>query len=228
MSYLIAIFVIGLATGLGWVVLRPVSASAEAPQTPRLVYTMAAEKPEVEREALSKKLEELSNQLAPPDLKPGAMCYDQAAPPERAEYVCPKCKEKTLYALAQDGGTIPPEDSVELSRIAADLNYQLSSCRRLVKEIKGLNVELDESQFCRKCHPEVKNPQLGLIVRYSGQKTPHRVWGVTSGDLRLLVEFMAGKTKHVGERDSETPLKNHLKRLEELLGVKPGEVPTKK
>jgi hypothetical protein len=218
MSYLIAILVIGLATGLGWAVLKPASASAETPRPVTMVYTMAAEKPGMDREALAKRLKELSTAPVPKDLKPGAMCYEPAMLPSKAEYMCPVCREKTLYALPEEG-----EKGIalrELPMITSMVNSELPACRRLVKEIKGISAELEESEFCRKCHPEVKTPRLGLTLRYSDLAKPHQVWGVTADDLRLLVEFLDGKTKHVGEADRESPMKDHLKRLDELLGFK--------
>jgi hypothetical protein len=44
------------------------------------------------------KLDELAEQPGPKDLKRGAMCYSIAPPPNREEYICPKCGERTLYA----------------------------------------------------------------------------------------------------------------------------------
>lgn len=211
MSYLLVLLMVLVASLIGWLALRPVSLRAEMPRGPRIVSVLGAERPGSEREVLTKRLQELSVQPAPTDLKPGAMCYKPAGPPEQTEYVCPACKEKTLYANVV---------------VVAVLQRDLEACRRLVKEIKGLKVELDESRFCRKCHPEVKDPKLGLVVRYPGQPEPHRVWGVTSDDLRLIAEFLSGKNKHVSANEGETPIKDHLKRLEELLGVKPGSSPS--
>jgi hypothetical protein len=220
MGVVIAILTILLAAVLGWLALRPAAAFAGSPQTNPIIFVMGAEKPAVDREALAKRLQELSVQPAPKDLKPGAMCYEMVGPPDHAEYVCPKCNQKTLYALPTDGQTGSNEAVSNLHHAIWVLNGELTGCRQLVKEIKGLVVELDESQFCRKCHPEAKEPRIGLIVRYPKQAESHRVWGVTCDDLRLIAEFMSGKTKHAGAADAESPIKDHLKRLEELLGIK--------
>jgi hypothetical protein len=81
-------------------------------------------------------------------------------------------------------------------------------------------VELDESQFCKKCSPDVVAPSLVLVVRHPGQKEPHRFARVNLNDLQMLVEFLAGEVKHKDSYETVTPLADYLKRLEELLGVK--------
>jgi hypothetical protein len=96
----------------------------------------------------------------------------------------------------------------------------LPSYRRIAEDIKDFGVELDESQFCRKCSPEVKEPKLFLVVRYDGEAEPHRYEGVTLDDIQLVSEFLTGKDKHTGGQDAESPLKNYIERLEKLLGVK--------
>jgi hypothetical protein len=90
----------------------------------------------------------------------------------------------------------------------------------MVKEIKGLAVTIDESEFCRKCSPAVMSPVVILITRYPDHKDEYRAKGVNSEDLVLIREFLEGSDRHKGAQDIETPLKNHLPRLRELLGIK--------
>jgi hypothetical protein len=218
MGFLFIFLAIVLAVSLSWLALGPVSVFAEPPPSGQSAAVTTTEKAGMDRETLARKLRELASRPPPKDLETVvAMCYKMAAPPETAEYVCPVCHEKTLYGLPSTGAK---DLNAGTSRAVWVLERELDSCRRLVKEIKGLAVELDESQFCRKCSPNVKEPALGLVVRYSGQKTAYRVWGVTADDLLLLNEFLSGKDRHAGGRDEQTPMKSHLERLEELLGVK--------
>ena len=176
--------------------------------------TEVSESDSVKRSDVRKRLLKLSEGRPPHDLSMGAMCYEMAAPPDRMEYICPKCGEKTLYASGKE------DDSARLYRGMGFLHWDLPACRRIVEQIKGIQVQLDESQFCARCSPDVETPVLVLVVRYEVEKEPHRVEGVKLEDLQLLSEFLSGSTKHEGDFGIETPLKDHLERLEQLLGVK--------
>ena len=92
------------------------------------------------RTEIQKKLQKLSETPPPKDLKPGACCYEMAAPPDRAEYVCPKCGEKTLYSKEQ----------------AWFVEQDVPNARRGMVELQKVakrGVALDESQFCRHWRP---------------------------------------------------------------------------
>lgn len=153
-------------------------------------------------------LKKLADADPPKKLQPGAMCYEMAAPPDRLEYVCPTCSEKTLYITPKTG-----------SGMVEFLDRDLGSCRHLVKQVKGLKVSLDESAFCKKCKPNAKKQALTLIVTYNDTKSPNRVSPIDSGDLKLLVAFTQGKLVVSDDYDFESPLKKQIKRLEHLLGV---------
>jgi predicted RNA-binding Zn-ribbon protein involved in translation (DUF1610 family) len=134
----------------------------------------------------------------------GAMCYSVAAPPDRMEYVCPECGEKTLYAA-------------DVSRRWA---FEINHCRRLFNELpKGGALTLDESAFCRKCQPDEHTPSLKLIIRYD-DGTTQVVPEVGSGDLYLLTGFLAGRLSHSGFTGGSSALKDSLPRLRQLLGIK--------
>ena len=168
------------------------------------------------RERLAAMLRELARREVPSQLAVGAMCYEVAGPPLRSEHVCPECGEKTLYASGPDR---PAEARAADWELLSLLEWGLVACRRRVQEIRGLDVALDETQFCRRCSPDAPTPRLGLVVRHHGEGEPHRVWGVGAEDLVLLGEFLAGKDRHTDFYDHETPLGNHLPRIEQLLGV---------
>jgi hypothetical protein len=148
---------------------------------------------------------ELANQLAklpydfenngPPE---GAMCYDMAAPIERVDYYCPVCNEMTLYNVMYG-------DNID----------NLYSYRASVERIKKIDVKLDESEFCKKCSPNVKEPKYCLIVTYGKDAKPHKTCDITSNDMDLLYDFSEGKKEHYN-----CPIKNYKERLEELLGTK--------
>jgi len=161
---------------------------------------------------IQRRLINLSKNTAPTELATGAMCYRPAMPPKKADYNCPKCGEKTLYNLET-----AEDRNLEAKAIGA-VEVDIPNCRRTIKLIKGIDVSLDESQFCKKCSPDVKTPKLVLTINYEDGKK-HRVEDVTNDDLVLISEFLSGSDKHKDSGDVETPLKDHIKRLSELLGV---------
>ena len=201
-AFFIAIF-IGI-TGVKGQIIK------EKPKTPEITVTEAKS---VKRADIQQSLQKLAASKPPEVNKMGAMCYEMSGPPETAQYVCPKCGEKTLYKLGKD------EDARKNYAVNNFIEYELDSCRRAAKSIKGINLTLDESQFCKKCSPDVKSPKLAIVINYEGEKEPHRVEGITCNDLQLIAEFLSGADVHVSDNDAETPLKNYTKRLSELLGV---------
>ena len=139
-----------------------------------------------------------------PEPKMGAMCYDMAAPPERAEYVCPTCGERTLYSHEH----------------AAFVQWELEMCRRLFSRMPHREaMSLDESSFCRKCCPKSSVHELVLTIRFDDGKTTG-VHSMTSEDLRLLAGALSGKLTGTTLAEGEEPLKNSLPRLRELLDEK--------
>lgn len=161
-------------------------------------------KGKVTKEEMQKKLKHLSNSPAPSNLKQGAMCYEVAGPPARAEYVCPVCGEKTLYT----------------DDFTSFIQYDLQGCRYSVSKIKGIDAELDESQFCKKCSPDVINPSMCLEYSYSGDTAKQKICDISENDLELLVEFTNGSKIHTGFNGTEYPLKEYVGRLEKLLSIK--------
>jgi hypothetical protein len=143
---------------------------------------------------------------ASPEPKMGAMCYKMAAPPERAEYVCPKCGEKTLYT----------KDA------AREIEWELDSCRReflLLKSASALSLALDESSYCSHCRPDAKKHALELVVTYAdGASCTNSP--ITDVDLSILQGFLKGGLDFKTSNDSTVPLKKMLPRLRQLLGVK--------
>ena len=173
----------------------------KVPQTTEQPPPRVVQVPSPDHEAFRQRLEKLAEGEPPKELSWGAMCYDMATPPDRFDYVCPVCHTKTVLA-----------NEPRLARTP----WELEACRRLVKEVKGLDVSLVETGFCQICFPDAKQRSLDLAIRHPDGSS-HRVQGVTSEDLKLIAEFLAGKDKHVGAQDRETPMKDHISRLRELL-----------
>ncbi|HOX42161.1 MAG TPA: hypothetical protein PK668_01125 [Myxococcota bacterium] len=199
-----------LLAAVGPRVLGPRATGERAPRgdlAAQEAATMAEVARTLSREELAQRLKALS---ASPDPvlqnERGAMCYRAAAPPTTADYVCPKCGQRTHHK--NDRAT------------ARLVLRELPAMRGLVKALPGLDARLDESQFCKQCSPGVEAPQAVLVLRFPGVPDEHRVAGVSTADLRLLQEFLAGEKVHKGERDSESALKAHAGRLEELLGLR--------
>ncbi len=183
---------------------------AESAETaPAAGQQQVSETKQTDRDALRAQLQKLANSEPPKTLAPGAMCYEMAMPPDRAEYTCLICSNKTLYASS-------PE---ERSLVPRFLTWDLPACRRLAGQIKNIPVTLDEKSFCKHCTPQAEKRELCLVIDY-GNGIRHTVQGVTKDDLQLLVEFSEGSAVHNAGPGGERPLKEYLGRLEELLGVK--------
>jgi hypothetical protein len=173
----------------------------------------------LDREQVRDLLKKLVNTPAPKDLKSSfAMCYNTAPPPTRADYVCPKCGERTVYDA---GDNVPPLERADRDTIPI-VQWEIAACRRKMKglqKVAGDAMSLDEAQFCRKCSPKVNAPKLVLHVKYKGEK-PRDIENIESEDLRLLQDFLAGKSVTEDDAGCKSLLKDDLPRLQELLGVK--------
>ena len=168
------------------------------------------------RSALRNLLNSLSKTKTPEFLGIGAMCYYPTMPPDKIDYNCPKCGSKTHYENEISELEINDKEVKYYDLIESV--YDIPNCHRTLKMIRKLDVSLDESQFCKKCSPDIEKPKLVLIVNYEEDKQ-HRIEGVTNEDLILINEFLSGSNIHKSDMDYETPLKDHIKRLSELLGV---------
>ena len=75
-----------------------------------------------------------------------------------------------------------------------------------------------ETSFCRRCSPDAKKPALALRLVFADHKE-RLVSDVTPADVGLLRDFFAGRT--VSSDGVESPLKNALPRLRQILGFTP-------
>lgn len=171
----------------------------------------------LDRAAVRAMLKRLAETPPPTQLATGAMCYAMASPPNRADYICPKCGERTLY----DNSKYKTEKPYDMG-IAWTVERELPYCRSEFQELRkiaGHAIEFDESQFCRKCSPNVTKPKLVLHISYKDDNV-RDVEAIDHHDLRILRKFLAGELKTTSDNEGEAPLKNDLPRLQELLGVK--------
>jgi hypothetical protein len=131
--------------------------------------------------------------------QPNAMCYSMVM---LVDYTCPVCKSTTGYSMSYQD----------------DIN-RIRRCRTIVNRIKKIEVKLDDTQYCKKCNPDIKSPQLCLMVKYGKNPKTHKTCGITENDINLLYEFSEGIKEHKTP-NGKLPLNNYKGRLEELIGIK--------
>jgi hypothetical protein len=165
------------------------------------------------RKQIDLKLKNLAETTPPTNLSYGAKCYSKAYFNNNVfEYICPVCGEKTIYKKKNGDNNFFLIENI--------LAFDLEICRKQIEKVKGINILLDESEFCNKCKPNKKNPSLCLKVNIAGQTDSTRVCNITSRDIILLQEFLTDKLIHKGEYDEEYPLVKYSVRIKELLGIK--------
>jgi hypothetical protein len=158
------------------------------------------------RADVERRLQALADSPVPANLSPGAMCYEMAAPPDRKEYVCPVCGHKTIYTNSQYFGIID----------------EVASCRQLVPNIKNLTLRLEEKDFCHHCDgTDGAGPSLTLYLKYKGEQKEEVIKDISLGGLELIWSFMNGHTTVPGSQGSETPLKDYVDQIANLLKVDP-------
>lgn len=164
-------------------------------------------KSEYSREELELKLRWIADNPVP-RLKYESIpeCYDQEMPSDTEDYICINCNEKSLYDRQVIGSSV-------------DVVRDIYQCREIVEGIKEIDLRLDESQFCRICSPNIKNPELGIIVNYKNSKGTFKKYGINIDDLILIKEFLEGKLKREIDYYTEAPMKDYSDRIKELLNI---------
>jgi len=185
--------------------LRPESASTSSvdvtaeDKKPASLYSRAALRAELQKLASS----------TPPDrnsLRSNAKCYKVGPSATQTEYVCEKCKTKTVFS----------EKGAELIKKLESI----SEIRRLAAQIstKKIGVCLDESACCSKCSNGKPTGDIFVEISYAGENKPVRT-SVNPFDLVLLLAFLEGSDRVRIYGPDCDPIKDHQKRLEEILGV---------
>jgi hypothetical protein len=204
-----ALGIIGFAV-VALILLLTLGTRAQAAEPPKPASPPTEEKMAtagLTREQIAEKLRALAGSK-PPQIAEAkmAMCYKPSMPKESAEYVCPKCHSRTQYS-----------NDIAMAGV---VDREVPALRAALKELHGLDVQLDESELCEKCRPKgTTAPSLALNVKYP-DGTTQRTRQVGYNDARLLEELLAGAAVHEGTRDQKSALKDYLPRLRELLGVK--------
>lgn len=164
------------------------------------------------KKQIDQKLKRLSETPAPTNLSFGAMCYEMVAvDTKNHEYVCPLCGEKTVYKKDKDKTRFFYIDG---------LLWNLEACRKEIQTVRGINIKLDEKQFCSHCSPKIERPELYLLVNIAGQSDTTRISAISFTDIQLIREFLEDKLIHRTDNDGETPLIENIARIKELLGIK--------
>lgn len=153
------------------------------------------------REDIRRLLERVELEEAP-EYVPGAMCYGPMAHPERAEYVCPVCGERTLYGSPEAGF----------------LQNDLQSMRRMAEGLSetGFFEALLEETYCSFCHPGDQGC-VRLVIVYEEGDTVRTV--VNSQDLMMIQGLLRGGLVFRSDRDALLPLKDRVERLRTILGM---------
>ena len=159
------------------------------------------------RADVEKELQNIEKQDAPKEII-CAMCYQVIVMGDPYEYICPACGEKTLYAYRDEVLQLLFHGRIEFG--------VLSETNSIIK------LELDDTHFCKKCHPEDKKPFLVLKVTYEDGSV-HECRNCTVDDILFIDAFLKGKTPYTRTRnqsEGKDELKSMLPRLRELLGIK--------
>ena len=159
------------------------------------------------RDEIKRRLKELEEQ-EPPAFRPiTAMCYFIAGPPLEAVYTCPTCLHRTVYG----------EDAEWQHK--ANVEQKIPFMREEMNRSLCAWFELDESEFCRRCSPNVESPVINLKVRIDDDEHAHTIRDVSAEDIEILIEFCKNQRFHSENFGAESPLRDYLERIELLLGV---------
>jgi len=140
-------------------------------------------------------------------------------------YICPVCEGETIYKTIHNWlltigkqTIIGTDREIELSSKNLDLLYwnSLNDYRKGIKEINGIHVTLDESEFCKYCSPLIKVPKLNLLTKIEGETNTNKIANCSLYDIELLRDFLNNNLICF----SKTSLDYRRERLKELLGIK--------
>ncbi len=194
MSWMHVLFIILSAAGIAYGV-----GHARAQKTPANIVRWI----ESGRERLRVMLNRLEREPEP-EFVMGAMCYEPIALPDRADYICPVCGERTIYGYAD----------------AENVQYFLPTMRRMTEEMAGngfFELSLEET-YCSRCFPDEESSRgVRLVLVYAEGDTVRT--SVTLNDLQILKGFIAGELSYTDNYDARRPLREHGDRLQAILGI---------
>lgn len=138
-----------------------------------------------------------------PDFVMGAMCYSPVALPDRVEYICPVCGERTYFGQYE----------------GSFVQWELPAMRRIVSgmEDNGFFEAVLEETFCSHCAEGEPVGEARLLVIYAEGDTVRTP--VCLNDLQMIDGLLRGELSYTQSNDSQSPLKSSLNRLRTILGV---------
>lgn len=138
-----------------------------------------------------------------PDFVMGAMCYSPVALPDRVEYICPVCGERTYFGQYE----------------GSFVQWELPAMRRIVSgmEDNGFFEAVLEETFCSHCTGGEPVGEARLLVIYAEGDTVRTP--VCLNDLQMIDGLLRGELSYTQSNDSRSPLKSSLDRLRTILGV---------
>ncbi len=154
------------------------------------------------RERVRFLLERIEREDAP-DFVMGAMCYSPVALPDRVEYVCPVCGERTFFSQYE----------------GSFVQWELPAMRRMVSEMEDngfFDLSLEET-FCSHCAAGDSTGEVRLLVIYAEGDTVRTP--VCLNDLQMINGLVRGELSYTQSNDAQSPLKSSLDRLRTILGV---------
>lgn len=95
--------------------------------------------------------------------------------------------------------------------------------RNQVNSINCAWVELDESEFCKKCSPNITAPRINIIIRAEDEPHSRIVKGIDYWDISLIEIFCNELSTIEKGYGATAPLTEYIERLEALLGVHCGD-----
>ena len=149
----------------------------------------------------------------------------------KVSYICPICGEETLYGLdlfrkeeliQNRMGDFEPKSSNYDEDIIFTVHYGIKRYQERIKEIKGINISLDETEFCKYCSPYspyTTTPTLYLLVNINGEPDTIKTPNITCMDIVLIRDFLNGRLVFE-EMFKYRPMADYTEKIKELFGIK--------
>lgn len=157
----------------------------------------------LKRSEWERQLQKVAETPAPKNLEMGAMCYSVGVYQENV-YSCSVCLQKTVYDESEEDVRFMLASLTEIQQQATEL-YNL-----------GLPIKLVSAGLCTHCSPDGPRELQWEVMNGERQV----VTAVESyNDYYMLKAFAEKKLVVKDMFEEETPLKNYLPRLRQLLGL---------
>ena len=176
---------------------------------------------------LKERLKALAASTPPPkeELATGAMCYKPVMLTGTVDVLCTTCQSKNIVAK---------------SFFSKELDEMTRYVQLINKSKRNLDVTLDNRFMCTKCNPKLKDHEgpidaseaerrlystddkamdgCYLLIKMKGEEMPRRV-KIDLRGLKLLAAFVQGKDRVTSDNDRESPLKDQITVIQQILGL---------